>query len=437
MLQMPETYEEALEFLYQKLPMFSRIGDAALKKDLTNIRLFSHGLNDPQERFKSIHIAGTNGKGSVSHMMAAILQKSGYKTGLYTSPHLKDFRERIRVNGEMISRDFVVFFIRKNFNLINDIVPSFFELTVALAFDWFAYCQVDVAVVETGLGGRLDSTNILLPEISIITNISWDHQHILGDTLAAIAGEKAGIIKERVPVVIGELSSQTQDVFVQKAALSHAPLHFAEKEWQVVKVDYGVEEMTIKLNDIRSPEHPALYSYILDTAGSYQEKNICTVLSAVAVLRAKGWAIEEDCLQAGLAGARRITGLRGRWELLGTDPLIIADVGHNEAGIKEILRRLAMLTFRHLHVVTGFVKDKDVNQILRLLPDQASYYFCQARIPRALPSSELLLRASKAGLRGEAYQTVSDAYRAAKQKAEVQDLILICGSVFVVAEILP
>lgn len=431
----PQTYREALDFLFRSLPMFSRVGAAAMKKDLTNIRLLCDALGNPQNRFKSIHIAGTNGKGSVSHMLAAILQSSGYKTGLYTSPHLKDFRERIRIDGEMVSQDFVTGFIRDNFELMRKIQPSFFEVTVAMAFTWFEQRGVDVAVVETGLGGRLDSTNILLPEISIITNISLDHQYLLGDTPAAIAGEKAGIIKYGVPVVIGERSPETQPVFIRKAAALHAPMYFAEEEREIVKTAYTPAELTITLRDA-GPGEAAEHTYHLDLGGSYQEKNIGTVLSAVGVLNRQGWAIADSPLRAGLSAVRKLTGLRGRWEVLGSDPLIVADVGHNEAGIREIVRRLAMLSYDRLHVVAGFVKDKDISAILPLLPPGAEYYFCRADLPRALPAEELAARARAAGLRGNAYPDVLSAFGKAREHAGRNDVVIVCGSVFVVAEVL-
>lgn len=433
----PETYSETLDFLYEKLPMFSRTGDAALKKDLTNIRLLCTALDDPQEKFKSIHIAGTNGKGSVSHMLAAVLQQSGDKTGLYTSPHLKDFRERIRIDGEMIPKEWVTMFVKSHFDLIKKIEPSFFEITVAMAFAWFAAEQVDVAVIETGLGGRLDSTNILLPEISIITNISWDHQHILGNTLAAIAGEKAGIIKEGIPVIIGEAIPETIPVFTEKATTCHAPLHFAEKEWQVLEADYAVGELAVTVRNAgggRLSEHD---TFRLDLSGTYQEKNLCTALSAIDVLRKQGWHIDSDNVHVAMSDVKRLTGLRGRWEVLGEHPLIVADVGHNEAGIRAILARLETLTYDRLHIVTGFVRDKAVDVILRLFPKDAHYYFCQADTPRALPAEELLTRATAAGLDGAAFPTVLSAYEAAKGSAGEKDMILICGSVFIVAEVLP
>lgn len=438
MENIPGNYAEALEFLYEKLPMFSRIGDAAIKKDLTNIRLLCEALGNPQNRFKSIHIAGTNGKGSVSHSLAAVLQQAGYKTGLYTSPHLKDFRERIRVNGKMIAEDHVTAFIQTHHDLILKIMPSFFEITVAMAFDWFAKNKCKVAVVEVGLGGRLDSTNILLPEISVITNISLDHQYILGNTLAEIAGEKAGIIKENIPVVVGETQEQTIPVFLQKAAACHAPIIFADQEWKVVKAIYGIQELTISVEHISSNEQKrALKNYTLDLTGSYQEKNICTTLAALYVLQQRHWHIREEDIKAGLAEVKLKTGLRGRWEMIGTSPLIIADVAHNEAGIREVMHSVDMIDFNKLHIVTGFVKDKAIGDILPLFPKKAQYYFCQVAMPRALPSEELRRMAKEYGLTGKAFPDVQMAFREAKKSALPGDMILICGSVFITAEILP
>lgn len=435
MEKIPETYTAALEFLYEKLPMFSRMGDMAIKKDLTNIRLLCDALGNPQNSFKSVHVGGTNGKGSVSHSIAAVLQQAGYKTALYTSPHLKDFRERIRINGQMIAPDDVVEFIQKYNDLILKIQPSFFEITVAMAFEWFAKNDCDIAVVEVGLGGRLDSTNILLPELSVITNISLDHQYILGNTLAEIAGEKAGIIKENTPVIVGETHAETRPVFINKATSCNASLHFADQEWKVVNAVYGIQELVITVKH-NLPGEPVLRTYNLDLAGSYQEKNICTTLSALYALQEKQWKIEEADIMAGLAIVKKSTGLRGRWEILGTDPLIIADVAHNEAGIREVMRSVRMVAYNRLHIITGFVKDKAIADILPLFPPEAQYYFCNADIPRALPSKELQAMARQNGLYGPSFPDVQTAFSHARKKALPEDMILICGSVFITAEIL-
>ena len=438
MENIPVDYTATLDFLYNRLPMFSRVGADAFKKDLTNIQALCRALHDPQKQFKSIHIAGTNGKGSVSHTLAAVLQQSGYKTGLYTSPHLKDFRERIRINGEMVSRDFVLRFVQENMALINDIRPSFFEVTVAMAFAWFAENNVDVAVVEVGLGGRLDSTNILLPELSVITNISYDHQQILGNTLEEIAGEKAGIIKPGVPVVIGETHGETERVFLRRAEEYRSPIIFADQQWKVIRTEIGQEDLVIQLQpekEFKGTDIPATYT--LDLAGSYQSKNILTVLTAIYILKKQGWLIHEKDIRLALSSVKKLTGLRGRWEIIGRDPLIIADVAHNVAGIREVMQQIGRISYHNLHVVTGFVKDKALSPILALFPKKAKYYFCQADIPRALPAIELAEMAASYGLDGAPYAKVKAAFEAAGRNAVAEDLILVCGSVFVVAEILP
>jgi dihydrofolate synthase/folylpolyglutamate synthase len=432
----PATYPATLDFLYNRLPMFSRVGAVAFKKDLTNIVALSDALGNPQQRFKSIHIAGTNGKGSVSHMIAAVLQQSGYKTGLYTSPHLKDFRERIRIDGKMISKDFVVGFVRENFALVQQISPSFFEITVAMAFAWFARNACPVAVVEVGLGGRLDSTNILQPELSVITNISYDHQQILGDTLTQIAGEKAGIIKPGIPVVIGETDPETKVVFEQVAARLESPIVFADQWWKITSRQTLADQLGVELHR-QSGEESLPVVYRTDLTGAYQVKNLMTVLTAVTLLQQRHWHIGYDATRQALSAVKRLTGLRGRWEVIGNRPLVIADVAHNEAGIREVTRQAGMLPYEKLHIVTGFVRDKSIDAILELFPAEAIYYFCQAAIPRALPSTELAAMAGGYGLKGKAYSQVKDAFAAARACAGPDDVILVCGSVFVVAEVLP
>ena len=414
--------------------MFSRIGAAAYKKDLTNTKLVCDFLDNPQHQFKSIHIAGTNGKGSTSHMLAAILQTAGYKTGLYTSPHLKDFRERIKVNGEMINKQFVIDFTQKVQPLIETVEPSFFEITVGMAFEYFASQKVDIAIIETGLGGRLDSTNIIQPEVSVITNIGWDHMNLLGNTLEVIAGEKAGIIKSNTPVVVGEVLPETQPAFERQAALVHAPLSIASHKHFVAEWSYQHHELTIQVatsgTDIRN-------TYILDLPGFYQTKNVITVIETIHQLRNLGWQITEQQLQEALKQVKKLTGLHGRWEVIHQHPAVILDVGHNEDGIKQILAQLELTDHHNLHMIIGLVKDKDVDKVLALLPKEATYYFTRASIPRALPQDELALKAAGYQLEGHVYPNVNTAIKAARQIAGKQDLILVCGSVFLVGEVEP
>ena len=429
-----QSYAEALDYLMLKLPMFSRIGDAAYKKDLTNIRKLCEALQHPEKQFPAIHIAGTNGKGSVSHMLAAIFQQAGYRTGLYTSPHLIDFRERIRINGMMIPEEEVLAFVRKNHLLAESICPSFFELTVAMAFDYFAREKVDMAIVETGLGGRLDSTNILMPELSIITNISFDHQHLLGNTLAAIAGEKAGIIKPGVPVVIGEYHPETFPVFVEKAREHNSPLYLASEYWQVSAGRANQPWILKSLTDNRQwPCNP-------DLTGIYQQKNIATVLTAIDVwqrhMAGHRPKIAPEHILSALSRVKQLTGLSGRWDIVKTHPLVVLDVAHNEAGIAEVMQQTARQQYHQLHIVTGFVKDKDVAAALRQFPPHARYYFTRAQLPRALDPDALAQLAFHYGLTGNVYDTVAEACRDALQQAGPDDMILICGSVFVVGEAL-
>ncbi|UYQ94749.1 bifunctional folylpolyglutamate synthase/dihydrofolate synthase [Chitinophaga horti] len=426
-------YEQTIEYLYSQLPMFTRVGASAYKEDLDNTLALAEVLDQPQRKFKSIHIAGTNGKGSVSHMLAAVLQQAGYKTGLYTSPHLKDFRERIRINGVPCREDFVISFTERMRESITSIEPSFFELTMMMAFEYFATEQVDVAVIETGLGGRLDSTNIILPELSVITNISFDHMHILGDTLPKIAFEKAGIIKPGVPVVIGETQPEVKHVFEETAARHHSAIHFADQEWRITDRQPDVEALTLTILEDADPE---ARTYTLDLTGHYQEKNLLSVLSAVRILRSQGWRLSEQAVHTALAAVKRLTGIRGRWDVIARDPYIVLDVGHNEAGIQEILQQLTLVNYKKLHIVTGFVKDKDVAKALDLLPGFAQYYFTKAQIPRAMDEQELYTLAVAAGLSGSTYPTVAEAFNAAKANAAKEDMILVCGSFFIVAEVL-
>ena len=427
------TYTETLDFLYSKLPMFTRIGEAALKKDLHNTIALCAELGNPQDKFKTIHVAGTNGKGSTSHMLAAILQQAGFKTGLYTSPHLKDFRERIRINGNMVPESFVSDFVAGQQQTIEAIQPSFFEVTVAMAFDYFAKEKVDVAVIEVGLGGRLDSTNIIHPDLSVITNISLDHTNILGNTLEEIAYEKAGIIKENVPAIVGEKESPAADVFIRKAKEVSTTLEFASDILQVqqVHLQAGNLEMNITSGDT------LLFEKLqLDLTGSYQLKNIRTVLLAVLKLRGLGYHIEDTAIYQALRSVKALTGLQGRWQTIGEQPTVICDTGHNVAGIKEVMQNIRDTRFNALHMVIGMVKDKDISAVLALLPRDARYYFTQPALERALPATELKAKAESLGLLGAAFQNVHDALASARSSAAPEYLIFIGGSTFTVAEVL-
>lgn len=426
-------YSQTLDYLFSKLPMYSRIGAAAYRADLINTIELSAFAGNPEKKFKSVHIAGTNGKGSTSHMLAAIFQEAGYKTGLYTSPHLKDFRERIRVNGKMIDETSVTDFVEHIRPLSETIDPSFFEVTVVMAFDYFAKQQVDIAIIEVGLGGRLDSTNIILPELSVITNISFDHMNLLGNTLPAIAGEKAGIIKPRVPVVVGEHHPETAPVFQAKAARESAPISFADQRRYVTDWKYG--RHTLEIEVATTPVASDVEFYTLDLAGIYQTRNLLTVLEAVHVLRARGWKLEPAVVHRALRQVRRLTGLHGRWEIIHEHPDIILDVAHNEDGIRQLLRQIEVTDHEELYLVMGMVKDKAIGKVLELLPRQARYYFTRARIPRALPEDELAALAAAAGLQGHSYLSVTEALQAARAHAKPKDLIVVCGSFFVVAEV--
>ena len=412
--------------------MFSRIGSAAIKKDLTNTRLICEYLNNPHTKFKSIHIAGTNGKGSVSHMLASILQTAGYKTGLYTSPHLYDFRERIKVNGEMIPQEFVISFVKRVKPIIEKIEPSFFEITVAMAFEFFAEQNVDIAVIETGLGGRLDSTNIILPELSVITNIGYDHMNILGNSLQEIAGEKAGIIKKGISTVIGEKKKETGNVFVKMAEEKNAPLVFAEDLFAVTRLQVGIQHLQLSVKNITDKEDLQL---TLDLPGIYQEKNIITVLTSIEFLKQKGWKIGEEDIYLALQNVKKLTGLHGRWEVAQTNPTVVLEVAHNEDGIIQMARHIDQLNFDRLHIILGMVKDKEVNKVLGLLPKNASYYFTQAHIPRALDKERLQAQGQSFGLAGCIFDDVNFALKNALSNASPNDLIIICGSIFLVAEV--
>ncbi len=428
------TYQESIDFLYSQLPMFTKQGQVALKKDLTNTLALCKLLGNPQRRFKTIHVGGTNGKGSVSHMLAAVLQLAGYKTGLYTSPHLKDFRERIRIDGQMIPqqqvRDFVKY-MKEGMSIIN---PSFFEATVAMAFDYFSAEKVDIAIIEVGLGGRLDSTNIIDPELSVITNISFDHTAILGNTLAEIAFEKAGIVKLGRPVVIGQKQIEVQYVFEKKAKEMHSRLTFASDQWKtdLVSTSSFPAKMHMKARSWDGREH----SIESDLTGVYQLKNISTTLACIDELKKLGYTITDGVLLQAFKDVQKLTGLTGRWYIKSNNPLLVFDTGHNEDGIREVLASINNTSFARLHFVLGMVKDKDASAVLKLLPKNASYYFCAPKLERAKPVRELLVEAQQAGLEGNTFTSVKDALEAAQERADKEDLILIGGSTFVVAEVI-
>jgi dihydrofolate synthase / folylpolyglutamate synthase len=425
-------YQSVIDYLFTRLPMFSRIGAAAYNKDLHNTLALCKFLNDPHKKIKTVHIAGTNGKGSVSHMLAAVFQSAGYKTGLYTSPHLKDFRERIKVDGAMISQDFIVSFTQRIEPVIEQIQPSFFEITVAMAFEYFVAENVDIAIIETGLGGKYDSTNVITPEISIITNIGWDHMNILGNSLHEIAGEKAGIIKQAVPVVIGETVAETKQVFINAAAAASSPITFAAEERKAIEWKYEDYQLVVETVKLGTDEKNF---YHLDLTGIYQTKNLITVLEALHQLNLKGWNLHETQAKNGLRKVKKLTGLHGRWEVIRQQPQVVLDVAHNEAGIRELLLQLELIDPQHLHIVIGMVRDKDHEKPLSLLPTHARYYFTQARIPRAMPAIELQQQAAKHQLLGDAYDEVNKAVKAAIANAKKDDLVLVCGSVFVVGEV--
>lgn len=427
------TYKQTLDLLYKQLPIFQRIGPAAYKADLTNTIALCTLLNQPQQKFRSIHIAGTNGKGSTSHMLASVLQSAGYKTGLYTSPHLKDFRERIRINGKKIPRAEVITFVEKYWPQLKDINPSFFEMTVGLCFDYFAQEKVEIAVIETGLGGRLDSTNIISPELSIITNIGYDHTNLLGNTLEKIAFEKAGIIKRNIPVVIGQTQGESKHVFIKRAKEENSSIYFADS---ILKAQSSLSLSKSKqLITILKQEQLFLKNLKLDLLGKYQLKNSCTVLQSIEVLKEKGFNITEEAIRKGIGNTIKQTGLLGRWQILSKKPLIICDTGHNVDGIKEVREQLKLYNYNTLHIVLGVVNDKNPEPVLELLPKHAIYYFCKANIPRGLDANELKQIAHKLDLKGEAYFNVQEALTHAKNAASLNDLIFIGGSTFVVAEV--
>lgn len=430
------TYKQTLEYLYSQLPMFQRTGALAYKANLDNTLAICNLVDNPHQKFKTIHVAGTNGKGSTSHMLAAILQTAGYKVGLYTSPHLKDFRERIKINGKKITKGFILDFVKKHKKDIERIQPSFFEVITGLAFDYFEKEKIDIGIIETGLGGRLDSTNIITPELSLITNIGWDHTDLLGDTLEKIAFEKAGIIKKNIPVVISETQTETQSLFLQKAEKEHAPIVFADAHFKVKNTIHQPGKKTWIAFDVYHNDILFYKELHLDLAGNYQLKNIAGVLQALDILRNKGFSIQHEDIVTGLKNVTKITGLQGRWQVLSKKPLTICDTGHNIDGIKQVVQQIKLTPHKYLHFVLGVVKDKDISGILKLLPTEAKYYFCKADLPRSLDQQELMNAAGQYGLNGNAYASVVKALEAAQQKATGEDLIFIGGSTFVVGEVL-
>lgn len=423
-------YAQTLGYLFTQLPMFSRVGAAAYKPDLTNTIRLCEALGNPQQQFKSVHVAGTNGKGSTSHMLASVLQTAGYKTGLYTSPHLVDFRERIKIDGAYCSKEFVVEFTDKIKPLITTIQPSFFEITVAMAFSYFAEQKVDIAVIEVGLGGRLDSTNIITPEVSIITNIGLDHTQFLGDTIPQIASEKAGIIKKDVPCIVSEYTEETKPVF--DAAAIQTTLAYGSDLFTILNTKYTHDYLEV---EVLNKKTEGVETYKLDLSGSYQAKNIMGALGAFSILQTKGWQISNQHILDGLSQVKKNTGLYGRWQMIGKSPTTVVDVAHNVAGIQTLLAQIALVSHQQLHIVFGMVKDKDIDSVLALLPSQAIYYFTQAQIERAIDATELQKKASEHGLRGNIYTHVNEAISAAQKQAHTNDLIVVCGSVFLVGEI--
>ena len=422
-------YEETLDYLYNSAPLFQHIGKDAYKEGLENTHLLDEYFHHPHRKFRTIHIAGTNGKGSCSHTLAAILQAAGYKTGLYTSPHLIDFRERIRINGTPVSKEFVIDFVAKHREFFEPLHPSFFELTTAMAFHYFAQEQVDVAIIEVGLGGRLDCTNIIRPDLCVITNISFDHVQFLGNTLAKIAHEKAGIIKEGIPVVIGEVTPETKPVFTARARETHAPIFFAEEEHLL-----RFSQVDSKGKRIYQTEDYANLEGEL--GGLCQVKNTNTLLSAIRRLKQTGYEFTEADVRKGFSQVCELTGLMGRWQKLEDSPTLICDTGHNVGGISYIAEQLKIQKYKQLHIIIGMVNDKDISGVLALLPKDAVYYFTKASVKRALPEKELQELARQAGLLGNTYPDVQTAVNAARQKAAPNDFIFVGGSSFIVADLL-
>ena len=428
------SYEKTLEFLFSQLPAYHRIGKAAYKNDLGNSLALDRYLNHPHHNFKSIHIAGTNGKGSVSHMIASVFQEAGYKTGLYTSPHMKDFRERIKINGEMIGKDEVIKFVKDHSEFIGSLKPSFFEMTVAMAFDHFSRQKVDIAIIETGLGGRLDSTNIIIPELSLITNIGHDHMDLLGDTIEKVAEEKSGIIKFSVPVIISESQPETESVFISKANATGSEILFADKNFSChLEEDYSTDgERSYVIEDLSSNES-AIGKIPL--GGDYQSKNIQAVWQVCKTMRAE-YQLSEEIIKSGIKNVIKNTGLMGRWQILSHNPYIVCDSGHNREGLVYVMNQISKMRKSGLHMVVGFVNDKDLDSVLPLFPKSAIYYFTKASVPRALDEKVLMDNALLYGLKGSSFPDVKSALNAAVKEAAEDDIIFVGGSTFVVADAL-
>ena len=419
-------YQEAVHYLLEQLPMFQRIGAAAYRADLGNITALCDILDNPQKGTKFIHVAGTNGKGSVTHIIASILQAQGYKVGVFVSPHYRDYRERIKINGKFISRPFITKFVNENQEKFKSVNASFFEITTAMAFQYFKEKKVDYAVIEVGMGGRLDSTNIITPLLSVITNISLDHTQFLGDTLPKIAAEKAGIIKPNIPIVIGETHSETKAVFIKQAISNYAPISFADKELKLSDFKSDIKGIHFILNKRQYPS---------DLSGHYQKKNITTALAAIKNLQSQGIKIKETAIRKGLANVKSSTYFIGRWMVMGKRPMVIFDSAHNEGGIKELVSQIKKLKYDHLHFVYGTVADKDIAHILSMMPKKATYYFCKPDIPRGKEVAHLQKEAAVHRLKGTTYPSVKKAYKAALSQASKNDLMLVSGSIFVVAEL--
>ena len=425
-------YRETIDYIFKQLPMYQRIGKAAYKADLnTSIQLLDY-LDNPEKKFKSIHIAGTNGKGSVSHMIASVLQTAGLKTGLYTSPHLKDFRERIRINGKVINKNYVVDFIEQNKTAFEKLKLSFFEMTVGMAFQYFFENKIDIAVIETGMGGRLDSTNLINPELSIITNIGLDHTQFLGETIEKIAVEKAGIIKKNTPVVIGETQNQIRDIFIEKAKLENSQIFFADQNFEAELIDN--KDIYYNIFNIKKNGKLFLKNIKLPLKGDYQSKNLITSVQALNILADK-FGIKNEHIFEGIFKTVENTALMGRWQILKQNPITICDTGHNIDGIKHIVNQISNFHFSKLHFVIGVVNDKNIDKILKILPKKAIYYFCKAKIPRGLNAQILKEKAKNFNLDGKAYNSVTTAYQSAVNSAKKTDMIFIGGSTFIVAEV--
>jgi len=431
MSKINQEFKSTLDYLYTQLPMFQRVGNVAFKKDLTNIRKLCKALGNPQKSFKSIHIAGTNGKGSTAHLLSSVLQSAGYKTGLYTSPHYKDFRERIKIDGQLCSKRFIIDFKKEHQKLFEEIKPSFFEITVAMAFEFFKQEEVDIAIIETGLGGRLDSTNIIRPVLSIITNISFDHQQFLGNTLKSIAKEKAGIIKKDIPAIIGEEQKEVKAIFKQIAKKKNTSISFANRAYKATLKKTTLDHSFYEV----SKNGKVFYKDLaVNLHGDFQHKNLVTVLKAIDKL--PDFDIKEQAIKKGLKKLKTLTYYIGRWQILSKQPMVICDSAHNEAGLKMVKKALIKIPYIRLHFVYGTVNDKKLSKVLSLLPKDANFYFAKANIPRGLDAEQLKKIAIEHGLNGKAYASVKSAYQAAKRSAGPKDLIFVGGSIFVVAEVL-